>query len=148
VDDVQAITAADPPPSTDRVEPRNRRRRWWHRPAGVAVAVTVLLGSTGPAANASVHRPTRAQLAAVAAETVDGPVHGEFPVVQADGSVQTRRWQWGEVVAVDQPRAGEPAVLTVASVDGFAGAYRVGADQLAGIALGAEVTVVGLVEPA
>jgi hypothetical protein len=38
-------------------------------------------------------------------------------------------------------------VVTVASSDGFAGVYRVAADQVTGITVGVEVTVVGVLEP-
>lgn len=125
-----------------------RRRRWWHRSAGVAVAVAVLvLGSSPTASGATPRKPSRAEIEVVAAEPADGPVHGEFPVVAADGSVRIQRWQWGEVVAVDQNRADGSAVLTVASSDGFAGVYRVAADQVTGITVGVEVTVVGVLEP-
>ena len=69
-------------------------------------------------------------------------MHGQFPVVDADGTVQTHRWQWGEVVAVD---ATHPTVITVASEDGYAGDYRVAPDTADGINVGDVVTVVGFV---
>ena len=70
--------------------------RWWHRPAGVVVAVAVVaMGSTATASASGLRKPTRVEIATVAAKPSDGPVHGEFPVVDADGTVRTRRWQWG-----------------------------------------------------
>jgi hypothetical protein len=134
----------------DRQSPvRRSRPRWWHRPAGVAVAVAVMVvGSTATAnaAGATPRKPTPAEIDAVAAEPADGPVHGEFPVVAADGTVQTQRWQWGEVVAV-LPAAdrAEPASITVASEDGYASDYRVDPDQAAALTVGDVVTVVGTV---
>lgn len=140
----------------DRQSPVARfRPRWWHRTAGLAVAVAVMVvGSTASATAAGVtpRRPTPAEMGVVAAEPADGPVHGEFPVVAADGTVQTQRWQWGEVVAVHP--AGDPTgpvSITVASEDGYASDYRVDPDQAAGLTVGDVVTVVGLVpagEPA
>lgn len=79
------------------------RRRWWHRSTVIGAAVAVMvLGSTSTAAGVTPRKPSPAEIAAVAAETSTGPVHGEFPVVSVDGSRLTRRWQWGEVVAIDQ----------------------------------------------
>lgn len=125
------------------------RPRWWHRPAGVAVAAAVLVvGSTATAntAGATPRKPTPAEIDVVAAEPADGPVHGEFRVIAADGTVQTRRWQWGQVVAVlAAADPGEPSSITVASEDGYASDYRVDPDQSAGLAIGDVVTVVGLV---
>ncbi len=104
----------------------------------IAVAVMVL-GSTATASGATPRKPSRTEIDLVAAEPADGPVHGEFPVVDADGTVQTRRWQWGEVVAVDSAR------ITVASEDGYASDYRLDPAQVGRIAVGDVVTVVGLV---
>lgn len=128
----------------DQQSPRRRpRRRWWQRSAGVAVAVAVMvLGSTATAGGATPRKPTPAEIDVIAAEPADGPVHGEFPVVAADGTVQTRRWQWGEVVEID---VSDSALITVASEDGYASEYRVGPDQATGLAVGDVVTVVGLV---
>lgn len=125
------------------------RPRWWHRAAGVAVAVAVMVvgsSATANAAGATPRKPTPAEIDAVAAEPADGPVHGEFRVVAADGTVHRQRWQWGEVVAV-LPAAdrAEPASITVASEDGYASDYRVDADQAAALTVGDLVTVVGLV---
>lgn len=122
------------------------RPRWWRRSAGVAVAVAVMvMGSTATASATGPRKPSSAEIATAAAEPADGPVHGEFPVVAADGTVQTRRWQWGQVVAVDP---ADPTLITVASDDGYAGDYRVAPDQAGSIDVGDVVTVVGLIEPA
>ena len=94
-------------------KPMAPRRRWWHRSTVIGAAVAVMvLGSTPSSSSTSTaaavvpRKPSPAEIAVVAAETADGPVHGEFPVVSVDGSRLTRRWQWGEVVAIDQvPRA-------------------------------------------
>src|SRR6476661_3949229 len=128
---------------------RRRRLRWWRRSAGVAVAVAVMvLGSTGTA-GATPRRPSPGEIATAAAGTIDGPVHGEFPVVDADGGVQTQRWQWGEVVAVNSASSADApfsSTITVASEDGYASDYRVEPDQAAGVSVGDVVTVVGLVD--
>lgn len=133
----------------DRQSPvRRHRPRWWHRPAGVAVAVAVMVaGSTATthAAGVTLRKPTPAEIDVVAAEPADGPVHGEFPVIAQDGTVQMRRWQWGEVVAVLPADPTGPASITVASEDGYASDYRLDPDQAAGLAIGDIVTVVGLV---
>ena len=106
----------------------------------------MVLGSSATASGAIPRKPSRAEIAVVAAEPADGPVHGEFPVVAADGSVQTQRWQWGEVVAVARASApAMPASITVASVDGYASDYQVDPEQAAELTLGDMVTVVGLV---
>jgi hypothetical protein len=102
----------------------------------------MVLGATATASASGLRKPSPAEIATAAAEPADGPVHGEFPVVDADGTVQTHRWQWGEVVAVD---ATHPTVITVASEDGYAGDYRVAPDQAQGLRVGDVVTVVGLV---
>jgi hypothetical protein len=113
----------------------------------VAVAVAVLvLGSTDAASGASPRKPSNAEIATVAAESTDGPVHGEFPVVAADGTVQTQRWQWGEVVAVGLVDPARAMTITVASEDGYASDYRIDPDQADRIGVGDLVTVVGLVE--
>lgn len=62
----------------------------------------MVLGSTSTAGGATPRKPSPAEIAVVAAETSAGPVHGEFPVVAVDGSRLTRRWQWGEVVAIGE----------------------------------------------
>lgn len=145
---MDAVTAKQD--ERDRQWPvRRSRLRWWYRPAGVAVAAAVMVaGSTATASAAGVtpRKPTSAEIGVVAAEPADGPVHGEFPVVAADGTVQTQRWQWGEVVAV-RPTAdpAEPVSITVASGDGYASDYRIDPDHAAGLTVGDVVTVVGLV---
>lgn len=114
----------------------------WKRTTGVAAAVAVLVVASSSSARASTPRkPSKAEIATVAATPVDGPVHGEFTVVNADGTEQVRRWQWGEVVDVNAEG------LTVASADGLAGAYALGPGvSVADIAVGDTVTVVGTVQ--
>lgn len=130
-------------PEREQVPVGSRRRpRWWRRSAGVAVAVAVMVMGSTATASASPRKPSRVEVATVAAEPPDGPVHGEFPVVAADGTVHTRRWQWGQVVAVDP---ADPTLITVASDDGYAGDYRVAPDQANAIDVGDVVTVVGSV---
>lgn len=102
----------------------------------------MVLGSSATAAGATPRKPTPAEIDVIAAEPADGPVHGEFPVVAIDGTVQTQRWQWGEVVAID---AADPTLITIASEDGYASDYRVDPDELGAIAVGDVVTAVGLV---
>ena len=98
-------------------KPMAPRRRWWHRSTVIGAAVAVMvLGSTPSSSSTSTaaavvpRKPSPAEIAVVAAETADGPVHGEFPVVSVDGSRLTRRWQWGEVVAIDQVPACDRVV--------------------------------------
>ncbi len=69
-------------------------------------------------------------------------MHGEFPVVAADGTVETRRWQWGRVVTVSD------GWFAVTSEDGYRDEYALdtGVD-VGGIAVGQQVTVVGVVDP-
>ena len=137
----------DEPGGARKSNAPRRRSRWWHRPAGVAVAVAVLvLDSTDAASGASPRKPSNAEIATVAAESTDGPVHGEFPVVAADGTVQTQRWQWGEVVALGPVDPTRSMTITVASEDGYASDYRIDPDQADRIGVGDLVTVVGLVE--
>ncbi len=107
----------------------------------VAVAVMVL-GTTAPASGATPRKPSRVEIDVIAAEPADGPVHGEFPVVDANGVVQTRRWQEGEIVAIDPD---DPSTITVASTDGYASDYRLDPDQADRVAVGDVVTVVGQV---
>jgi len=118
------------------------RGRRWRRAAGVAAVVAVLVVANAKAAGAStLRKPSKAEVATAAASAVDGPVHGEFRVVNADGTEQVRRWQWGEVVDITD------AGLTVASSDGLAGAYELGPGvSVADIAVGDIVTVVGTVQ--
>lgn len=110
----------------------------------MAVAVVVMvLGSSAAESGAEPRKPSRAELELAAAAPADGPAHGEFPVVDADGTVHTQRWQSGEVVAID---AADTSLVTVASEDGYASDYRVDPDRASGIAVGDVVTVVGLVQ--
>ena len=111
---------------------RGRGRRW-RRAAGVAAVVAVLVVANAKAAGAEV--------ATAAATPSNGPDHGQFTVINADGSEQVRRWQWGEVVTVDDTS------LTVSSPDGLAGSYQIGPGvDVADIAVGDVVTVVGTIQ--
>jgi hypothetical protein len=59
-------------------------------------------------------------------------------VLNRDGSAQLRRWQSGEVDAIDN------LTLTVRSADGFNAQYLLGPGvSVTGIGIGDEVTVVG-----
>lgn len=59
-------------------------------------------------------------------------------MLNRDGSAQLRRWQSGEVGAIDS------LSLTVRSADGYAGQYLLGPGvSVTGIGVGDEVTVVG-----
>ncbi len=71
-----------------------------------------------------------------------GPLHGEFPVVAVDGTVQMRRWQWGRVVTVSD------GWFAVTSDDGYRDQYALddGLDVTA-VQVGQQVTVVGVAEP-
>ncbi len=65
-------------------------------------------------------------------------LHGEFRVVNRDGSAQLRRWQSGAVDAIDSMS------LTVRSADGYDSTYLLGPGvSVTGIGVGDEVTVVG-----
>ncbi len=137
----------------------------WKQVAGAGAAVAVLIVAQATAAKASTASPPTAtqtlstgayswQVAAskgVGAATdqrdTAGPLHGEFPIVAADGTVQIRRWQWGEVAALSSD------ALTVVSDDGYTSDYRVGSGLGASadfdsVSVGELVTVVGTVEPA
>ena len=96
------------------------RGRRWRRAAGVAAVVAVLVVANAKAAGAStLRKPSKAEVATAAAAPSNGPDHGQFTVINADGTEQVRRWQWGEVVDIadDRPRC-RPAP------DGLAGAYQ------------------------
>jgi hypothetical protein len=134
----------------------------WKQAAGAATAVAVLIVTQATAARAATASPptatqtlsTGAYSWHVATATTDpatdqreggAPLHGEFPIVAADGTVQLRRWQWGAVAALS------PDAVTVVSDDGYTSDYLVGADvgirpALASVAVGELVTVVGTVE--
>ncbi len=146
--------------------PRSGRR--WRLAAGSATAAAVLLMTNTTAASAApAGPPTPTQtlstgayswhVATSSVGTVDNPdgatgplrdgapLHGEFPIVMVDGTVQVRRWQWGTVTAVS---AG---TVTVASEDGYTSRYGVDSDKelsvdLDAVTVGDLVTVVGVVE--
>jgi hypothetical protein len=142
----------------------NPRGGWWKRTAGTGAVVAALLVAQPGAANASTARPPTAtqtlstgaytwhvagtaavQHGAASHDHEAGPLHGEFPIVAADGSVQLRRWQWGAVAAFGAE------TVTVVSDDGYISDYRIdtaaGAGQdLDALTVGERVTVVGTVE--
>ena len=69
-----------------------------------------------------------------------GPAHGEFPVVAVDGTVQTRRWQWGRVDRVAE------GWFAVTSDDGYRDEYALGAGvDPSAVTVGQQVTVVGVI---
>jgi hypothetical protein len=124
----------------------------WKRTAGVvAVAAVMIIGNTAtasaappsPVATLSTGHYTW-HVARPAADAVvpaaEAPQHGEFPVVNADGSVDTRRWQSGTVVTVSD------GSVTVLSSDGYRGVYRIGSEvDVHAVGVGSVVTVVGTV---
>ena len=118
------------------------RGRRWRRAAGVAAVVAVLVVANAKAAGAStLRKPSKAEIATPAAPPPNGPDHGQYTEINADGSEQVRRWQWGEVVTVDDTS------LTVSSPDGLAGSYQIGPGvDVADIAVGDVVTVVGTIQ--
>lgn len=120
------------------ISSRNRR---WRRTASAAVIVAVLV--IGNAAQATAAVPggrTAASPKGTGAEaaTAGAALHGEFKVLNGDGSAQLRRWQSGQVGAIDN------LSLTVHSDDGFDGQYLLGPGvSVNGIRVGDDVTVVG-----
>ena len=101
--------------SPDTEVPRGRRLK---RAAGAAAAVAVLIVAQARPASASAREPAdrhpdvEHRRVHLACRQIDGqinprtrtdgtgPLHGEFPIVGVDGTVQIRRWQWGEVAAL------------------------------------------------
>jgi len=140
------------------------RRRRLTRAAGAASAVAVLIvAQARPASASAASPPTPTQTLSTGAYTwhvarskddmaagnkekdATGPLHGEFPVVGIDGTVQLRRWQWGEVAALSAD------TVTIVSADGYISDYLVGAaasidPDLDSMAVGEKVTVVGTVD--
>ena len=145
--------------SQDTAVPRGRRLK---RAAGAAAAVAVLIvAQARPASASTASPPTAIQTLSTGAYTWHvarssggsthgesdgtGPLHGEFPIVGVDGSVQIRRWQWGEVAALSED------TVTIVSDDGYTSDYLVGAaasvdPALDSVAVGEKVTVVGTVD--
>jgi hypothetical protein len=139
----------DQPPA---VESAARSRRW-QRTAGAAAVVAVLVVGNATAANATsadatATHATRADPSARSSgphQSSESPrtqasaaLHGEFRVVNRDGSAQLRRWQSGAVDAIDSMS------LTVRSADGYDSTYLLGPGvSVTGIGVGDEVTVVG-----
>ena len=120
------------------------RARLWQRTAGTAAVVAVLVVSNATTANAaarqsgSVTAPTSTAPTSTAPTTTSALLHGEFKVINRDGSAQLRRWQSGTVDAIDE------ISMTVRSADGFDSAYLLGPGvSITGIGLGDEVTIVG-----
>jgi len=139
--DSQALSSADPGAAPDA--PANPgRARLWRRTAGAAAIVAVLVvgnatqAQAAPRSNGSTAAPTNSS--AGVGEVAGSALHGEFLVLNRDGSAQLRRWQSGEVDAIDN------LALTVRSADGFNGRYLLGPGvSVTGIGIGDEVTVVG-----
>lgn len=119
------------------------RTRLWQRTAGAAAVVAVLVVGNATAASGS----ERSDVATTSGHTLSDPaastpasavLHGEFKVINRDGSAQVRRWQSGTVDAIDE------IPMTVRSADGFDSAYLLGPGvSITGIGLGDEVTIVG-----
>ena len=128
-----------------------KRTRLWHRSVGVAAMVAVLVVgasatahgatvSSGGAAAGGARGESGSASAPSDADPTDPPanLHGTFTVVNRDRSVQSRQWQWGEVVAMDD------VSFTVSSADGFNGSYLIGPGvSVTGIGVGDTITVVG-----
>jgi hypothetical protein len=118
------------------------RARLWRRTAGAAAIVAVLVVGNAAQAQAASRAGGRTAehgtSSAGAGETAGSALHGEFRVLNRDGSAQLRRWQSGEVDAIDN------LTLTVRSADGFNAQYLLGPGvSVTGIGIGDEVTVVG-----
>jgi len=117
------------------------RNRLWRRTASAAAIVAVLIVGTATQAQAATGQAGRTAASTSSAgvgESIGSALHGEFRVLNRDGSAQLRRWQSGEVDAIDN------LALTVRSADGFNGRYLLGPGvSVTGIAIGDEVTVVG-----
>ncbi len=119
------------------------RTRLWQRTAGAAAVVAVLVVGNATAASGS----ERSDVASTSGHASSDPaastrssaaLHGEFKVINRDGSAQLRRWQSGTVDAIDE------ISMTVRSADGFDSAYLLGPGvSVTGIGLGDEVTIVG-----
>jgi multidrug resistance efflux pump len=68
-------------------------------------------------------------------------LHGEFPVVAVDGTVQTRKWQFGRVVTVSD------SWFAVTSDDGYSDRYLLDTSVTSTpVKVGQDVTVVGVIE--
>jgi len=117
--------------------------RLWRRTAGTAAVVAVLVVGNATAAGASTRAghtpvPTAADNPSPATDVSGAALHGEFRVINRDGSAQLRRWQSGAVNALDK------ISMTVRSADGFDSTYLLGPGvSVTGIGVGDEVTVVG-----
>lgn len=130
--------------SDDAVVSSPQRPRLWKRTVGVAAMMAVLVvGGSAAAkggANSSVASGSTGGLGASGAapssaerEGTQSPanLHGLFSVINIDRSVQSRQWQWGEVVEIDE------ISLTVRSIDGFSGSYLIGPGvSVTGIGIG------------
>lgn len=157
--------AFGPPPPGPSVDPA-RPRPWKKRAIGIAAAATAALAVGGTvavtAANAgSAGTQTASAVSAASGAALDQAVplggaaadaqaghpggrqlfgealHGELVVETADGTVETRLVQRGEVTALAD------GSLTVASSDDFTATYVVGADvDLTGVTVGDTVGIV------
>jgi len=124
-------------PSAQAVSPSGALRgsgappwaRRWRATAGVVAAVAILVLVDGT------------EIATVAAGPSTGADHGEFVVIHQDGTRQIRRWQWGEVVTLDD------SSIMAGSADGFTSEYQINTGVIIeGLAIGETVTVVGTVD--
>lgn len=123
------------PPATESPT----RTRLWQRTASAAAVVAVLVvGNATAATGRSGGAASSGHASSNPAAQSSGALHGEFRVVNRDGSAQLRRWQSGAVDAIDT------ISLTVRSADGYDSTYLLGPGvSVTGIGLGDEVTVVG-----
>src|SRR6478736_1894279 len=94
--------------------PQRSPVRRWKQAAGAGAVVAVLIVAQSTAAKAA-SPPTATATLSTGAYTwhvanppagdtenppdQGAPLHGEFPIVNVDGTVQIRRWQWGAVAA-------------------------------------------------
>jgi hypothetical protein len=132
---------ADPAADPERPVGNPGRTRLWRRTASTAAIVAVLVVGNGTQAQAAVRpggRTATVANSANAGQDAGSALHGQFRVLNRDGSAQLRQWQSGEVDAIDN------LMLTVRSADGFNGRYLLGPGvSVTGIGVGDEVTVVG-----
>src|SRR5664279_6100650 len=131
--------------------------RFWRRAAGTAAIVALLIvgnatqataaatstgRATNPVSNTAAGAASRPAASAGSDNSAGdddsrasagSPLHGEFNVLNRDGSAQLRRWQSGQVDAIDS------VSVTVLSADGFNSRYLLGPGvSVTGIGVGDE----------
>ncbi|MET0865019.1 MAG: hypothetical protein ABWZ98_11840 [Nakamurella sp.] len=156
------MTPPDPPePASAEVRNPPRTRNWRRTASAAAIVAVLVIGNATQAQAASAPSVRTAEPEtnsagigdSVPSASADGSglapddvlagdtgsaLHGEFKVLNRDGSAQLRRWQSGQVDAMDN------LALTVRSADGYRSRYLLGPGvSVTGIGVGDEVTVVG-----